>query len=124
MLYKLLVRSIQPCSMQYNTACPLQICFRDLPRGGEGRRAKLRKCAQVRNKAQGEPLPKRDIVDTSFHASCAEGQGTATGTNLPTTWEKGTEQKQGAYRVRYQLGLHCTRATMDGDTKGTKWVLV
>ena len=84
----------------------------------------MRKCAQGRNNARGEPLPKRDIVDTSFHASCAEGQGTATRTNLPTTWEKGTEQKQGAYRVRYQSGLHCTRATMDGDTKGTKWVLV
>ena len=55
----------------------------------------MRKCAQGRNNARGEPLPKRDIVDTSFHASCAEGQGTATGTNLPTTWEKGTEQKQG-----------------------------
>ena len=67
----------------------------------------MRKCAQARNFAQGERLPKRDIVDTSFHASCAEGQGTATRTNLPTTWEKGTEQKQGAYRVRYQLGLHC-----------------
>ena len=95
--------------------------WRELRRGAGTENVFVRRREIV---AQGERLPKRDIVDTSFHASCAEGQGTATRTNLPTTWEKGTEQKQGAYRVRYQLGLHCTRATMDGDTKGTKWVLV
>ena len=35
--------------------------------------------------AQGERLPKRDIVDTYFHASGAARQSTATQTPLPTT---------------------------------------
>ncbi|RDX40559.1 hypothetical protein OH76DRAFT_1420455 [Lentinus brumalis] len=38
--------------------------------------------------AQGRPLPKRDIVDTCFHASRAAGPCTATRTALPTVWEK------------------------------------
>ena len=45
--------------------------------------------------AQGRPLPKRDIVDTYFHASCAARQCTATGSLLPTTWGNGNSRKQG-----------------------------
>ncbi len=47
----------------------------------------MRKCAQARNLAQGEPLPKREIVDTTFHASCAPRLGKHSETVLPTLWE-------------------------------------
>ena len=32
--------------------------------------------------------PKRDIVDTTFHASCVDGQISAKGSALPTLWEE------------------------------------
>lgn len=45
-------------------------------------------CAQARIIAQGGRPPKRDIVDTTFHASCADGQISAKGSALPTLWEE------------------------------------
>ena len=47
---------------------------------------KCPKCAQGRNFAQGEALPKRDIVDTTFHASCATRQNRHKQAAFPTTW--------------------------------------
>ena len=45
----------------------------------------VRFCAQAANIAQGGALPKCDIVDTTFHASCAPGPCTATQSALPTS---------------------------------------
>ena len=43
--------------------------------------------------AQGEALPKRDIVDTYTHASCARGQNRTKQTGFPTTWGKAESWK-------------------------------
>ena len=40
---------------------------------------------QVKNIAQGEPLPKRDIVDTKTHASCAARLNKDKQSPFPTT---------------------------------------
>ena len=45
---------------------------------------KILKCAQGEIIAQGEPLPKCDIVDTTFHASAATRQIGAQKGALPT----------------------------------------
>ena len=37
---------------------------------------------------QGEPLPKRDIVDTTFHTSCMGGLWALSHTVLPTVRER------------------------------------
>ena len=58
--------------------------------------------------AQGRPLPKRDIVDTYFHASRAARLSTATETPLPTTWGNGNSREQGLYGSLPEIiiGLH------------------
>ena len=56
-------------------------------------KVELLKCAQARIIAQGSALPKRDIVDTTFHASCVPGPRVLLETVLPTTWEKAKEQQ-------------------------------
>lgn len=45
------------------------------------------------NIAQGGPLPKRDIVDTYTHASCAIGPNITKQTYFPTTWGKAERTK-------------------------------
>ena len=52
---------------------------------------------------QGELLPKRDIVDTTFHASCVPGPKVLLGTVLPTTWEKAKEQQLQIRLVTYTV---------------------
>ena len=42
--------------------------------------------------AQGRALPKRDIVDTCFHASPAAGHGASAQTPFPTLWGKTRDQ--------------------------------
>ena len=54
--------------------CLCEWVFREAESGLGEKEPKCWKCAQVRNLAQGEALPKRDIVDTTFHASCAARQ--------------------------------------------------
>ena len=44
------------------------------------------KCAVDKIIRQGGPLPKRDIVDTTFHASCQTCQKSAEQAALPTPW--------------------------------------
>ena len=46
-----------------------------------------------KNIAQGGPLPKRDIVDTKTHASCAIGPNMSKQTGFPTTWGKAERAK-------------------------------
>ena len=48
----------------------------------------LVRCAQEKIIAQGVGLPKRDIVDTIFHASRKTGQISAIESALPTMWER------------------------------------
>ena len=48
-------------------------------------KVELLKCAQARIIAQGSALPKRDIVDTTFHASGAERHNRTKQAVLPTT---------------------------------------
>ena len=55
--------------------------------------ARSPKCAQVRNFAQGSALPKRDIVDTTFHASAAARPSATFGSALPTTWGESRKVK-------------------------------
>ena len=49
-------------------------------------------CAQAAKIALGGALPKCDIVDTTFHASCAPGPCTATQSALPTLRGKAERQ--------------------------------
>ena len=53
--------------------------------GGEQLGSHFLKCAQGVSIAQGKRLPKRDIVDTTFHASCATRQISAKQSALPTS---------------------------------------
>lgn len=50
--------------------------------------ARSPKCAQARNFAQGSALPKRDIVDTTFHASAKARPSATSRSALPTMWER------------------------------------
>ena len=61
-------------------------CFHRCPWGAGELRAQMRKCVQALNFAQGGRLPKRDIVDTTFHASCAARHNMRKQGALPTTW--------------------------------------
>ena len=45
---------------------------------------------------QGEALPKRDIVDTTFHASCRTCHNMYKQTVLPTTWGKDRAGNKGS----------------------------
>ena len=58
-----------------------------------GAPAREPKCAQARNFAQGSALPKRDIVDTTFHASAAARPSATFGSALPTTWGESRKVK-------------------------------
>lgn len=57
---------------------------------------------------QGEPLPKRDIVDMYIHASCVLGQRVLSGMVLPTIWEKVQgQQQQLSMLVTHTIGCYC-----------------
>ena len=58
-----------------------------------GAPAREPKCAQARNFAQGSALPKRDIVDTTFHASAAARPSATSRSALPTTWGESRKVK-------------------------------
>ena len=103
-IYTVTIGHLRPhsCSILMPDRCHSH--SRTSPLGVPGWRAKMRKCAQGRNFAQGEALPKRDIVDTSFHASCAGGQLMTKQSVLPTSW--GREQRaRGAYWSAVSVGL-------------------
>ena len=68
-------------------------CFKGHTGWREQLRAEIVQNAVTWNIVQGEPLPKRDIVDTTFHASCVPGPRVLLETVLPTTWEKAKEQQ-------------------------------
>ena len=53
-----------------------------------GAPAREPKCAQARNFAQGSALPKRDIVDTTFHASARTRPSATSRSALPTMLER------------------------------------
>ena len=55
-------------------------------------------CDRALSIAQGELLPKCELVDTTFHALSTNGPGTATQSALPTSWGKAERQKQTAWR--------------------------
>ena len=60
-------------------------CCGKAPYGWGPRFAGFLVCAQVEIIALGEPLPKCDIVDTSFHASAETRQIGASQSAFPTT---------------------------------------
>lgn len=57
----------------------------ECPEGEEEGRGENVQFEQGRKVAQGSALPKRDIVDTTFHASCARRQKAPKRSVLPTT---------------------------------------
>ena len=76
--------------------CLCEWIFREAESGLGGKETKCQKCAQRRNFAQGEALPKRDIVDTTFHALCATRHSHSLQHILPTVWG-GTRKSQGLF---------------------------
>ena len=56
--------------------------------------------------AQGGPQPKRDIVDTKTHATCARGQNTNKQKGFPTTWGR-TGNSVETQRAQYmKINIH------------------
>ena len=67
--------------------CPAHFlgCCGRYPGGGEQLGSHFSKCAQADSRAQGKRLPKRDIVDTIFHALRETRQISAVESALPTS---------------------------------------
>lgn len=72
--------------------------------GWEGQKSKSVFCVQGRIIVQGGPLPKRDIVDTTFHASCVRCHNRYKQISLPTSWGRNRAGAGTSVWVGDQLG--------------------